>query len=92
MKAEWLPHTIDHTNAMSIALGQVLPLLQGLGGYTRGCTDAPPWRKLHTFEEENPQPSIRVTTPRDQASAGLILIPTKAQGLLSVTIIRSTLT
>ena len=34
---------------------------------------------------------IRVTTLRDQASAGLKLIPTKARGLLSGTMIRGTL-
>ena len=27
-------------------------LLQGLGGYTRGCADAPPRRKLYTFEDQ----------------------------------------
>ena len=54
MNAEWLRHPIDHTNAILIALGRVLALLQGLGGYTRGCADAPPWRKLHKFEELSP--------------------------------------
>src|SRR6185295_742868 len=39
---------------MFIALGRVQTLLQGLRGYTRGCADAPPWRKLHTFEDQNP--------------------------------------
>ena len=24
-------------------------------GHTCGCADAPPWRKLHTFEDQNPQ-------------------------------------
>src|SRR6185312_6196660 len=37
-----------------IALGRVQTLLQGLGGYTRWCPDAPPRRKLHTFEDQNP--------------------------------------
>ena len=41
-------------NTTSLALGRVLALLQGLGGYTRGCTDAPPWKKFHTFKEQNP--------------------------------------
>ena len=53
--AEWQCHLIDHANATFIALGRVLALLQGLGGYTRGCADAPPWRILHTFEELNPK-------------------------------------
>ena len=41
---EWLRHPVE-------ALGRVLALLQGLGGYTHGYTDAPPRRKLHKFEE-----------------------------------------
>ena len=53
--AEWLRHPIDHTSALLIALGRVHALLQGLGGYTRWCADAPPRRKLHTFEELNPK-------------------------------------
>ena len=36
---EWLRHPVE-------ALGRVLALLQGLGGYTHGCTDAPPWRNI----------------------------------------------
>ena len=40
--------------ATFIALGREQALLQGLGGYTRGCADAPPRRKLHTFEDQNP--------------------------------------
>ena len=51
MSAEWLRRSIDHTNMMLTALGRVLPLLQGLGGYTRGCADAPPRRELNKFEE-----------------------------------------
>ena len=43
----------------SLALGRVLALPQGLGGYTHGCADVPPRRKLHTFEDHNPQPSTR---------------------------------
>ena len=53
--AEWRCHPIEYTNATFIALGRVHALLQGLGGYTRGCADAPPRRKLHTFEELNPK-------------------------------------
>ena len=34
---------------MFIALGRVQTLLQGLGGYTRGCADAHPRRKLRTY-------------------------------------------
>ena len=51
MSAEWLHRPIDHTNMMLTAFGRVLPLLQGLVGYTRGCADAPPRRELHKFEE-----------------------------------------
>ena len=42
------------SRATFIALGRVQTLLQGLGGYTRGCANAPPRRKLHTFENQNP--------------------------------------
>ena len=52
---EWLRHPIDPSNATLTALGRVLPLLQGLGGYTRGCADAPPRKELHQFEGENPK-------------------------------------
>ena len=52
---KWLCRPIDHTNATLIALGRVLALLQGLGGYTCGCTGAPPRRELHKFEELNPK-------------------------------------
>ena len=55
MNDERLRHPIDHTSALLIALGRVHALLQGLGGYTRGCTDAPPRRKFHTFEGLNPK-------------------------------------
>ena len=37
------------SGAMFIALGRAQILLQGLGGYTIGCADAPPRRKLHTY-------------------------------------------
>jgi len=47
-------YPIDHTNTMLTALGRVLPLLQGLGGYTRECADAPPQKELHKFEGPNP--------------------------------------
>ena len=50
--AEWPCCPINSTNVMFTALGRVFPLLQGLGGYTRGCTDAPPRRKLHTFKDQ----------------------------------------
>jgi hypothetical protein len=53
--AEWLHRPIDHTNTTFIALGRVLALLQGLGGYTRGCANAPSRRKFHIFEELNPK-------------------------------------
>ena len=33
----------------------MIPLLQDLGDYTRGCADAPPRRILHMFEEPNPK-------------------------------------
>ena len=52
-------HPTDHLDTMLIALGRVSPLLQGLGGYTRGCADAPPWKELHQFEGQNPQLSSR---------------------------------
>ena len=45
---------------------------------------------LHS-ENQIPTISIRVTTSRDQASAGLKLILTKARGILSGTTIRGTL-
>ena len=54
MNTEWLHHPIYHTNMMLTALGRVFPLLQGLGGYTRGCADAPPRKELHKLEEQNP--------------------------------------
>ena len=64
MNAEWLRHPTDHTDIMLTALGRVPTLLQGLGGYTRGCADAPPRRELHKFEELNPQSiGTRVTKP-----------------------------
>ena len=53
--AEWLRHPIDHMYAILKALGRVFTLLQGLGGYTRGCADAPPRRILHKFERLNPR-------------------------------------
>jgi hypothetical protein len=53
--AERLRHPMDHTNMILTALGRVLPLLQGLGGYIHGCADAPPWRELHKFMELNPK-------------------------------------
>ena len=46
---------VNHTNTMLTALERVFPLLQGLGGYTRGCADAPPWKELHKFEGQNPK-------------------------------------
>ena len=52
--AEWPYYPINHTNTMLTALGRVFPLLQGLGGYTRGCADAPPRKELHKLEEQNP--------------------------------------
>ena len=64
MSAEWLRHPIDHTNMMLIVLGRVFALLQGLGGYTRGCADAPPWRELHKFEELNPKILAPESLPR----------------------------
>ena len=42
-------YPINHTNTMLTALGRVFSLLQGLGGYTRGCADTPPWKELHKF-------------------------------------------
>ena len=53
-----------------IALGRVQTLLQGLGGYTRGCADTPPFWKLHTFEDQNllqgwhPPIHLRTSSPR----------------------------
>ena len=46
----------------------------------------------HLWQAKTPTVSTRVTPSRDQASAGLMLIPTKARGLLSGTMIRGTLT
>ena len=34
-----------------LALARVQTLLQGLGGYTRGCADAPPRKRLHTYSK-----------------------------------------
>ena len=42
--------------------------------------------------QKPPTVSTRVTPSRHQASAGLMLIPTKTRGLLSGTMIRGTLT
>ena len=47
-------YLVNRTNTMIITLGRVFPLLQGLGGYTRGCADAPPRKELHKLEEQNP--------------------------------------
>ena len=52
--AEWPYYPINHTNTMLTALERVFPLLQGLGGYTRGYADAPPRKELHKFEGPNP--------------------------------------
>ena len=46
-----------------VALGRAQALLQGLGGYTRGCADAPPREETsHMFEGRNslytPIPSV----------------------------------
>jgi len=41
MNAEWLRHPIDHTNAILIALGRVLALLQGLGATPAGALTRP---------------------------------------------------
>ena len=61
---KWLCRPIDHTNATLIALGRVLALLQGLGGYTRGCVDMPPRRELDKFEELNPKTLAPESLPR----------------------------
>ena len=55
MNAEWPCYPVNRTNTMLIALGRVFPLLQGLGGYTRGCADAPPQKELHKLEGQNPK-------------------------------------
>ena len=62
--AQRLRHPIDHTSAILIALGRVLALLQGLGGYTRGCIDMPPQRIFHKFEGLNPKKLAPMPLPR----------------------------
>ena len=53
---------------------------------------SPEHRHTPTGQTKIPTVSTRVTPSRVQASAGLKLIPTKARGLLSGTMIRGTLT
>ena len=56
-----------------IALGRVQTLLQGLGGYTCGCTDVPPRRKTsHIFEGCNP---LYIPIPS-------VILPVKEKGAL----------
>ena len=52
--AVWPSYPINHTNTMLTALERVFPLLQGLGGYTRGCADVPPRKDLHKLEGPYP--------------------------------------
>ena len=51
------------SNIMLIALGRVFPLLQGLGGYTRGCALTRPHGKSFT--------NSRDKTPNKQAKGTL---------------------
>ena len=53
---------------------------------------SPEHSRSPTGQTKIPMVNARVTPSRSQASAGLILIPTKARGLLSGTITRDTLT
>ena len=56
-----------------IALGRAQTLLQGLGGYTRRCADAPPRRNFtHIFEDCNP---LHTPTPS-------IILLVKKKGVL----------
>ena len=49
-------------------------------------------RRAPAGQTKIPTVNARVTPSRGQASAGLMLIPTKARGLLSGTMIKGTLT
>ena len=60
------------SGATFIALGRVQTLLQGLGGYTHGCADAPHGETSHIFEDYNP---LYIPIPS-------VILPVKEKGIL----------
>ena len=54
------------SNIMLIALGRVFPLLQGLGGYTRGCADAPPRKNFTSSRDKTPSKQAK-SKPRQRS-------------------------
>ena len=54
-------YLVNRTNTMIITLGRVFPLLQGLGGYTRGCADAPHGKSFTNSRDKTPNKQAKGT-------------------------------
>ena len=76
--SEWPPHCFSNNEPRS------------WNNLLRQCS--PEHHRSPTGQPKIPMVGTRVAPSMDQAPAGLMLIPTKARGLLSGTMIRGTLT
>ena len=74
-------YPVNRTNTMLIALGRVFPLLQGLGGYTRRCADAPPQKELHKTRGTKPRVNRQKANRAKEVKASLLLENKDYKGL-----------